>query len=73
MKLHYDKQEDALYIRFNENPYQESKEIQEGIIFDYDKNGKIIAIEILDASRKFPAQFRLQFSKKKIPVSLSAV
>lgn len=53
MRFHYDKKEDALYIRFNENPYQNSEEIQEGIIFDHDKQGKIIGIEILDASKKF--------------------
>jgi len=71
MRFHYDKKEDALYIRFNENPYQKSEEIQEGIIFDYDKNAKIIGIEILDASRKFPRQFKLEFLKKKLPLTLT--
>lgn len=71
MRFHYDKKEDALYIRFNENPYQKSEEIQEGIIFDYDKQGKIIGIEILDASQKFPRQFRREFLKRKLPLILT--
>jgi uncharacterized protein YuzE len=71
MRLHYDKKEDALYIGFNENPYQESEEIQDGIIFDYDKKGKIIGIEILDASSRFPARFRDEFKQSKMPVSLT--
>ena len=71
MRFHYDKSEDALYIRFNENPYQRSEEIQEGIIFDYDKNGKIIGIEILDVSQKFPRQFQLELIKKKLPLILT--
>jgi len=71
MRFHYDKKEDALYIRFNENHYQKSEEIQEGIIFDYNKNGKIIGIEVLDASRKFPPQFKSQFKKQKLPLVLS--
>ena len=33
MRFHYDKKQDILYIRFNENPYYESQELQEGIIF----------------------------------------
>jgi len=71
MRFHYDKKEDALYIRFNENPYQKSKEIQEGIIFDFDKAGKIIGIEIIDASQKFPRQFTSEILKKKIPFTLN--
>jgi uncharacterized protein YuzE len=71
MRFHYDKKEDALYIRFNENPYQKSEEVQEGIIFDYDKKGKLIGIEILDASRKFPRQFKSEFLKKRLPLLLT--
>lgn len=51
MKYHYDPKVDALSLRFNDEPYFESDEVKDGVIFDYDKNGKIIAIEILDASK----------------------
>lgn len=50
MKVHYDEQADAVYIRFRSARYYESDEIKDGIILDYDKRGKIIGIEILDAS-----------------------
>lgn len=71
MRFQYDKKEDALYIRFNENPYQKSEEMREGIIFDYDKKGKIIGIEILNASRKFPSKFKLELLRRKIPLTLT--
>lgn len=71
MRFHYDKKEDAFYIRFNENTYQKSEEMQEGIIFDYDKNGKIIGIEILDASQKFPSQFKSELLKRRLPLTLT--
>lgn len=71
MRLHYDKKQDALYIKFNENHYLESEEIQDGIIFDYDAKKKIIGIEILDASERFPSQFRKQFQKRQLPISLT--
>ena len=71
MRFHYDKKQDILYIRFNENPYYESQELQEGIIFDYDKNKKIIGIEIFDVSRKFPIEFKKSILKQKLPLSLT--
>lgn len=51
MKVNYDEKSDAMYIRFSDSPYYESDEIKKGIILDYDKRGKVIAIEILDASK----------------------
>lgn len=71
MRLHYDKKQDALYIKFNENRYRESEEVQQGIIFDYDAKGKIIGIEVLDASSKFPNRFREEFTKRHLPLSLT--
>lgn len=50
MRIRYDEQSDALYIRLREEEYYESDEIQEGLILDYDQEGKLIGVEILDAS-----------------------
>lgn len=50
MRIRYDEKMDALYIRFRESEYEESDEIKEGFILDYDIDGNIIGIEILDAS-----------------------
>ncbi|MCD6085895.1 DUF2283 domain-containing protein [bacterium] len=71
MRFHYDKTQDVLYIKFNENPYYESQELQEGIIFDYDKNKKIIGIEIFDVSQKFPIEFKKSILKQKLPLFLT--
>ncbi len=73
MRFHYDKKADALYIRFNDQRYFESDEVSEGVIFDYDRHGKIVGMEILDASQKFPVQFRNEFKKSKLPVVLEMV
>jgi len=50
MRVKYDEEVDILYIRFKETPYHESDEIREGFIVDYDKDGNVIGIEILDVS-----------------------
>jgi uncharacterized protein YuzE len=58
MKLNYDNKVDALSIRFNANSYAESDEISDGVIFDYDKKGKIVGIEILNASKILPREVK---------------
>ena len=72
MRFNYSKSEDALYIRFDERPYAQSDEVEEGIVFDYDKRGKIIGIEILDASRKLSSTFRSALLRKNIPLHIGA-
>ena len=50
MKVRYDEEADALYIRLRKGEYYESDEIKEGFILDYDGDGNIVGIEILEAS-----------------------
>jgi uncharacterized protein YuzE len=50
MKTSYDPETDALYVRFAEAPIIESEEIRPGFVLDYDAEGRIVAVEILDAS-----------------------
>ncbi|MAH07866.1 DUF2283 domain-containing protein [Candidatus Pacearchaeota archaeon] len=52
MKIRYDKDADAMYLKFGEGDYVESKEIEEGVVIDFDENGKIIGMEVLDVSEK---------------------
>lgn len=50
MKTHYDPEADALYLRFADGKVVESEEVRPGIVFDVDAEGRIVAVEILDAS-----------------------
>ncbi len=52
MKVEYDPKHDLMNIEFiPEEPIAESLEL-EGIVFDYNQDGRIVAIEILDASKR---------------------
>ncbi len=68
MKFHYDKSADALYIRLNSKRYVESDEVSPGLILDYDKSGNIIGIEVLEASKKIPKQFRSELKDKDLSI-----
>lgn len=47
----YDKDANAAYIRFSSETVFESEEISQNIVLDYDAEGKIVGMEILDASK----------------------
>lgn len=55
MKIEYDKEVDAAYIylesSINDKEVKKTIELNDNIILDLDIKGKIIGIEILDASR----------------------
>lgn len=50
MKVIYDPETDTLNLIFKEETIAESDELREGIIVDYNHEGRIVSIEILDAS-----------------------
>lgn len=52
MKIKFDKEADAIYLRLSDAEVAESDEEKPGIIIDYDKDGNIVGIELLDASQK---------------------
>jgi uncharacterized protein YuzE len=52
MKITYDPDVDVLRIIFNEAQIEESDEEKPGVIFDYDENGNIVGLEILDTFKR---------------------
>lgn len=52
MKVTYDPEVDVLRILLSRAAIEESDEDKPGVILDYDKDGNIVGLEILDASRR---------------------
>lgn len=52
MKITYDPEVDVLRIVLREAPIEESDEEKPGIIHDYGGDGRIVGLEILDASEQ---------------------
>jgi len=52
MKANYDPETDILSVLFSSAPVEESDEDKPGVILDYDSEGNIVGLEILDASRR---------------------
>ena len=52
MKLNYYPETDSRYITLSEQPSVESLEISEGVLIDYDADGRLVGIDIDNASSK---------------------
>jgi len=61
MKAVYDAKTDTLVLELKTGPVSESDEDKPGIIFDYDAEGNIVSIEILDASKRVEEAYSMQF------------
>lgn len=70
MKVSYDKEVDACYIILCRRRPQGAIEIDEGVILHVTDDQKIVAIEILDASKRFPIKnlFKFEVLAKPAPV-----
>ena len=68
MKVYYDKEVDAIYIKLGTKLPDGVIEISEGVNLDTTSEGKIIGIEILDASKKIEVKtilsYQLELDKK---------
>lgn len=52
MRIKIDKENDALYLRLDEAEIVESEEVQPGVILDFNKDNRVVGVEILDLSSR---------------------
>ena len=54
MKLHIDKEADALHLRLDDSAIIESEEVAPGVVLDYNDSNQVVGIEMLSLSKRFP-------------------
>ena len=52
MRVRVDHAADAVYLNLTDRAIKDSEEVADGIVVDYDDEGRIVGIEILDASKR---------------------
>ena len=52
MKLHVDKEADALYLRFDDSAIVESEEVSAGVVLDFNDSHEVVGVEMLQLSRR---------------------
>ena len=64
MKVKYDREVDVIYVALSDETVFESDEAKKGVILDYSADGRIVGIEILNASEHAgnPAKVEYEFA-----------
>jgi uncharacterized protein YuzE len=62
MKVYYDIEVDALYLKLGEEKPEGVTEISEGLNLDITHEGKLVGIEILEASKKIDIKTILSYT-----------
>ncbi|MHB0979256.1 MAG: DUF2283 domain-containing protein [Thermoleophilia bacterium] len=52
MKVRFDQEADALYLRLGDSRIVESEEVRPGLVVDLDEHGEVVGLEILDVGRR---------------------
>ena len=68
MKIEYSKDADAIYVYFKEEFVARSKEIEDGVVIDFDEKGQFIGIEVLDVSQRFSLSDIVNVNIENLPV-----
>ncbi len=68
MKIEYSKEADAIYVYFKETFVAKSKEIEDGVVIDFDEKDQLIGIEVLDVSQRFSLSDIVNVNIENLPV-----
>jgi uncharacterized protein YuzE len=52
MRVRVDQHADAVYVNLTDRTIKDSAEVADGVVVDYDDEGRIVGVEILDASKR---------------------
>jgi uncharacterized protein YuzE len=62
MKVTYDQRTDTLTVILKEEtPVAESEEEKPGVVLDYDADGNLVSLEIIDASKRVTQASKIEF------------
>jgi uncharacterized protein YuzE len=69
MKLNYYPDTDSLYIALSANASADSNEVAEGVVLDFDADGRLVGIDIDNASHKLDLH---ELTTERIPIQAAA-
>ena len=70
MTINYYPETDSLYIDLSSKKSENSQEVSEGVVLDYDKDGNLVGIDIDNASKKLNLK---ELILNKIPAEVQTI
>jgi uncharacterized protein YuzE len=71
MKLVYDPEVDVLTVLLSDAPVVESDQDKPGVILDYDSDGNVVSLEILNASKRMTNPLSVEYELTPPPRQLA--
>jgi uncharacterized protein YuzE len=72
MRIEYDREANALYIQMQEKEVAKTREVEEGVLIDFDGENRLIGIEILDVTTRFNLADIVNLHVENLPVELGS-
>ncbi len=54
MRVHFDEEADAVYLRLDESQVVESEEVEPGVVLDFNQSEQVVGVEILRVKERVP-------------------
>ncbi len=71
MEISYDREADAMYIEFRKGKFAKNKKVDDFTIMDLDKDENLLGIELLEVSKRIPAESLKIVNLKNLRVAAS--
>ena len=55
MRVHFDHDADALYVRLDDSPIVESEEVHPGVVLDFNADNQVVGMEVLRVRDRIPS------------------
>jgi uncharacterized protein YuzE len=55
MRVHFDPEADALYVRLDESAIVDSEEVRPGVVLDFNEHDQVVGVEILSVQQRIPS------------------
>ncbi|MBI4435019.1 DUF2283 domain-containing protein [Candidatus Uhrbacteria bacterium] len=67
MEIQLDPVADALYLTLKRGRVAKSREVEPGVVLDLDRYGRVLGIEMLDASRRYATEALRRIDVRRVP------
>jgi len=71
MRIEYDREANALYIQMQEKAVARTREIESGLLIDFDEENNLVGIEILDVTQRYVLSDIVNLHIENLPVEVS--
>ena len=71
MHIEYDREADALYIQLQGKYVAKTKEVEEGVLIDFDENSRLIGVEILEVTKRFALSDIVNIHVENLPIEVA--